>query len=70
MEGFVNLQIKIGMPEVLVLFSTLMYSQDKFVAIAALSIGILGRAISTVMDYGNQANEKSLAKKEPELIVS
>jgi len=65
-----NIYFNFSMPEMLVLYSFLMISQDKFVAIAALTLGIAGRAISTVVLYGSQNSEKSLEEKESELLVS
>ena len=65
-----NIQLKFGMPEALVLYSLMMFSQDKFVALATLTVGIIGRTISTMVDYGNQSTQKSMAEKDTNLLVS
>ncbi|OUW75240.1 MAG: hypothetical protein CBD74_14850 [Saprospirales bacterium TMED214] len=57
------MKLKLGMPEVLVLFSLFMFSQSFWFSIIAFSLGLLGRFFDFVM-------EKSLEQKKAEAINS
>ena len=57
------MKLKLGMPEVLVLFSLFMFSQSFWFSIVAFSLGVLGRFFDFVM-------EKSLEQKKAEAINS
>ena len=57
------MKLKLGMPEVLVLFSLFMFSQSFWFSVIAFSLGVLGRFFDFVM-------EKSLEQKKTEAINS
>ena len=57
------MKLKLGMPEVLVLFSLFMFSQSFWFSVIAFSLGVLGRFFDFVM-------EKSLEQKKAEAINS
>lgn len=45
------MNIKFSMPELLVLFSLLMYSQSFWFAVISFNLGLLARIIDYIMDY-------------------
>jgi len=45
------MDIKIGMPEILVVFALVIYSQSFTFAATAFCLGLLGRVFSYVMNY-------------------
>ena len=45
------MDIKIGMPEILVVFALVIYSQSFTFAVTAFCLGLLGRVFSYVMNY-------------------
>ena len=57
------MKLKLGMPEVLVLFSLFMFSQSFWFSIVAFSLGVLGRFFDFVM-------EKSLEQKKADALNS
>ena len=58
-----NMKLKLGMPEVLVLFSLFMFAQSFWFSVIAFSLGVLGRFFDVVM-------EKRLEQKKAEAINS
>ena len=46
--------ITIGMPEFLLLYSVSMYNQSWGLSVLALSLALVGRAVSKLVDYGKQ----------------
>ena len=45
------MDIKIGMPEILVVFALVIYSQSFTFSAVAFCLGLLGRILSYIMDY-------------------
>ena len=45
------MNIKIGMPEILVVFALVIYSQSFTFSAVAFCLGLLGRILSYIMDY-------------------
>jgi hypothetical protein len=56
------INITIGMPEFLLLFSAAMYNQSWGLSILALSLAIIGRTTSNLVDYGKK-NQDNLEEK-------
>ena len=54
-----------GMPELLIVFSGFMFSQSWGFAVAAFSLGVLGRVASYAMDF---ADKKEQQKESEETI--
>ena len=48
------MQLKFGMPELLVIFSLFMYSQSFSFSVAAFVLGLLGRMSSYLIDYSSE----------------
>ena len=48
------MNIKLGMPELLVLFSLFMYSQSFWFSIVAFNLGLVGRIVQYLMDYSTE----------------
>jgi hypothetical protein len=46
------MNIEFSMPELLVVFSLLMYSQSFTFALVAFSLGLTGRMLQYIIDYG------------------
>ena len=46
------MQIKLGMPEILILFSLVVYTQSFYFSVASFVLGISGRLIEYLMNYG------------------
>ena len=46
------MNVKLGMPEVLVLFSLFMYSQNFWFSITAFTAGLLGRFCTYILETG------------------
>lgn len=46
------MNVKLGMPEVLVLFSLFMYSQNFWFSVLAFSAGLIGRFCSYILEVG------------------
>jgi len=57
------MQIKLGMPEILVLFSLLMYSQNLYFSLTAFSFGLLGRIIEYLIVYGAEMKKVEATNK-------
>ncbi len=53
-----KLNIHFSMPELLVVYSFLMYNHSWSFATAALFLGISGRVIHTMVEYGKNPKEK------------
>ena len=49
-----TMQVKIGMPEILVLFSLVMYSQSFTFSIIAFCLGLFSRLGTYLIDYGTE----------------
>ena len=47
-----TMQIKLGMPEILILFSLVVYTQSFYFSVASFVLGISGRLIEYLMNYG------------------
>ena len=45
------MQVKLGMPEILVLFSLVMYSQSYSFSLIAFLLGLSGRIVDYLMNY-------------------
>ena len=48
------MNIKLGMPEILVLFSLVMYSQSFTFSVIAFCIGVFSRLSTYLIDYGTE----------------
>jgi len=48
------MQVKLGMPEVLVIFSLLMFSQSFSFSIIAFCLGVFSRVGSYLVEYGQE----------------
>jgi len=48
------MQLKFGMPELLVIFSLFMYSQSFSFSVTAFVLGLLGRISSYLIDYSSE----------------
>ena len=46
------MKIKIGMPEILIIFALVIYSQSFTFSIVSFSLGILSRLFDYILDYG------------------
>ena len=57
------MKIKIAMPEILVLFSLLMYSQSFTFSIVAFVLGLTGRIFSYVMDFHEKQTHAQSVKE-------
>lgn len=51
------MQVKLGMPEILVIFSLLMYSQSFTFSIIAFCLGIFSRIGSYLIQYGKEMKQ-------------
>ena len=62
------MQVKLGMPEILILFSLLMYSQSFTFSIIAFVLGLSGRIASYIMDWGiEQKKAEALSQNVDDL---
>ena len=57
------MKIKIAMPEILVLFSLLMYTQSFTFSIVAFVLGLTGRIFSYVMDFHEKQTQAQSVKE-------
>ena len=57
------MQIKFGMPEILVLFSLAAYSQSFYFSLVAFSLGVLGRIFEFLMNYGIEMKKAEAANQ-------
>lgn len=57
------MKIKIAMPEILVLFSLLMYPQSFTFSIVAFVLGLTGRIFSYVMDFHEKQTQAQSVKE-------
>ena len=48
------MNLKFGMPELLVLFALFMYSQSFWFSIVAFCLGLFGRIVQYLMDYNTE----------------
>tara|TARA_B100001057_G_C22754462_1_gene913106 strand:- start:552 stop:785 length:234 start_codon:yes stop_codon:yes gene_type:complete len=48
------MNLKFGMPELLVLFALFMYSQSFWFSVVSFCLGLLGRIIQYLMDYNSE----------------
>ena len=48
------MNIKLGMPELLIIFSLVMYSQSFYFSIVSFCLGIFARFFSYVLDYSTE----------------
>ena len=48
------MNLKFGMPEVLVLFALFMFSQSFWFSVVSFCLGLLGRIIQYLMDYNTE----------------
>ena len=51
------MQVKLGMPEILVLFSLVMYSQSYTFSIMAFCLGLFSRLGTYLVDYGTEVKK-------------
>ena len=51
------MQVKLGMPEILVIFSLLMYSQSFTFSIIAFCLGVFSRVAAYLVDYGQETKK-------------
>ena len=49
------MQVKLGMPEILVIFSLVMYSQSFTFSVIAFCLGLISRLGTYLIDYGTEA---------------
>ena len=64
------MKLTIGMPEILILFSALMYSQSYWFAITAFCLGLVGRIASYLMDYGTEMKKAEAINKSADELGS
>ena len=64
------MKITIGMHEILILFSALMYSQSYWFGVIAFGLGLLGRIASYLMDYGTELKKAEAINKSADEIGS
>ena len=57
------MKIKIAMPEILVLFSLLIYPQSFTFSIVAFVLGLTGRILSYVMDFHEKQTQAQSVKE-------
>lgn len=48
------MNVKLGMPEVLVVFALFMYSQSFWFSVCAFMLGVIGRGSVYLLDYGKE----------------
>jgi len=58
-----NIQINFGMPELLVVFSFLMFPMSKWFAITAFVLGVLGKFASIAMELNNKDEESKKSQE-------
>ena len=58
------MNINIGMPEILVVFALVMYSQNFWFAVIAFSLGLLARIVTYLMDYGTKMQSAEQARQD------
>ena len=59
-----NMKLKLGMPEVLVLFSLFMFAQSFWFSVIAFSLGVLGRFFDFVMQQSLEHNKAEAINSE------
>ncbi len=64
------MKLTFGMPEILVLFSALMYSQSYWFAVVAFSLGIVGRIGTYLIDYGTEIKKAEAINKSADELGS
>ena len=52
-----KINFNFGMPELLVLYSAYMFSQHMTTALTALALGIIGRVVNTMVEYGTDKKQ-------------
>jgi len=57
------MNIKFSMPELLVLFSLMMYSQSFSFSVAAFTLGLLGRVLVYLVDYSVEIKKAESAQE-------
>ena len=57
------MNIKLGMPEILIIFSTFMYSQSFSFAITAFVLGVFARVFDYVMEFQAKQNQAASVKE-------
>ena len=58
------MNIKFSMPEILVIFSLIMYSQSYTFSVLAFSLGLFGRTIVYLLDYSTDMKKAEVAKED------
>ena len=60
------MQVKLGMPEILVIFSLLMYPQSFVFSITAFCLGVFSRVGSYLIEYGSEMKKAEAISKSAE----
>ena len=63
------MNVKLGMPEVLVLFSLFMYSQNFWFSIIAFTAGVLGRFFTYILEVGVKAKIAEQKKQDVDSVT-
>lgn len=64
------MNLKIGMPEILVLFSLFMYGQSFTFAVIAFCLGMSGRICAYLMDYSTEMKKAEVLNQSADEIGS
>ena len=62
------MQVKLGMPEILVIFSLLMYSQSFTFSVIAFCLGLFSRLGTYLIDYGKEMKKAEAINSSAEEI--
>jgi hypothetical protein len=57
------MQLKFEMPEILIIFSLVMYPQSFWFSVAAFSLGLLARMSQVILDYGIEHKKAETIKE-------
>ena len=60
------MQVKLGMPEVLVVFSLMMFSQSFNFSVIAFCLGIFSRLCTYLIDYGTEIKKAEAINQSAE----
>ena len=63
------MNVKLGMPEVLVLFSLFMYSQNFWFSLIAFTAGLLGRFCTYILETGAKAKLAEQKKQDVDSVA-
>ena len=63
------MNVKLGMPEVLVLFSLFIYSQNFWFSITAFTAGLLGRFCTYILETGAKAKLAEQKKQDVDSVA-